>query len=203
MAIPEHPGMNGGMARPTAVTVIGWAAIGVGCYVILGVPVFLSSVRSGSELFAHTAWLTVGEPPHSRLAPGALLAGVLGIAFGVFLVLSGHHLLRLRAWARAALEVAAWVGLVGGVAWVVAGVFRFASGLHLLPLGAREAIPVRVLVVVGLVLRGAIAVPLAAVCAIGIRALRSKAVRDATGGGGAPRRPDRNGEAAGVRGSGS
>jgi hypothetical protein len=110
-------------ARPKAVSVIGWTCL------------ILSLLRFFTDLVGWLLWTFGGLReavsrllPYVRLGPGdpRLPYGLFFLNFGRIVVVQGlvaafvavvsYNLLRLRAWARTALEVILWIGLV-----VVAG----------------------------------------------------------------------------------
>jgi hypothetical protein len=113
--------------RPTSVTVIGWI-------VIAGAILMILSGGMGFAVFSFMKQSAGGAPPVPEDIPGQL--GVLKIAFqhfeliamvqcalAIFIIIAGIQFLRLRRWARIALEVVAWLGLVYvvafGIFWVV------------------------------------------------------------------------------------
>ena len=109
--------------RPTSVTVIGWAAIGLGCLSVFSGAgaLAVSAVMSRMEGFPPqpdpyfpTSWFTHIRAVAVVQIPLAALAAWAGFAF-----------LRLRPWSRAALEVYAWVSLALLLAftieWVLLG----------------------------------------------------------------------------------
>jgi hypothetical protein len=111
--------------RPTVVSVIGWFWIIVGGLMALsGSLVSLGYVISGASAHA----------PDSQHMPALFIfifrhfvfVAVIQVCFGALAALAGWQLLRLRAWARSALEGLSWIGLVCIVSWAVA--FNMALG---------------------------------------------------------------------------
>jgi hypothetical protein len=103
--------------RPTAVTVIGWIFIAGAILMI-----FSSGMGFMAFSFMHHMG---GEatPPITEKAPFQLgvmevifqhfgLIALVQVAFAAFILIASIQFLRLRRWARTALEVIAWLGLV-------------------------------------------------------------------------------------------
>jgi len=97
---------------PVSVTVIGWLAIIVAVLLLLA---------GGRGLFAYSALNPPPIDPYSTEQPvtaAALflkhgLQPVLQLSFSIFLLVAAPQFLQLRRWARNALEVACWLGMVG------------------------------------------------------------------------------------------
>jgi hypothetical protein len=83
--------------RPTGITVIGWIFIASALLVIL----------LGVKGFAD---FTIKKQADGGIPPG-LIAMVLGV-LAIFVIIASIQFLILRRWARTALEVIAWMGLV-------------------------------------------------------------------------------------------
>ena len=114
--------------RPTSVTVIGWIFIAGAILMILsggmGFAAFTFMQQMGGE----------AAPPFPEEAPfqfGVMevifqyfgLIAMVQVALAVFIIIASIQFLRLRRWARTALEVVAWLGLLYlvsfGIFWVV------------------------------------------------------------------------------------
>lgn len=113
--------------RPTSVTVIGWIFIAGAILMIL-------SGGMGFAAFSFMKQSAGGVPPVPEDIPGQLrvmkfvfqhfeLIAMVQVALGIFVIIASIQFLRLRRWARTALEVIAWLGLVYvvtfGIFWVV------------------------------------------------------------------------------------
>ena len=113
--------------RPTSVTVIGWIFIAGAILMILS---------GGMGFAAFTFMQQMGEemPPFPEEAPFQFsvmevifqhfgLIAIVQVALAVFIIIASIQFLRLRRWARTALEVVAWLGLLYlvsfGIFWVV------------------------------------------------------------------------------------
>jgi hypothetical protein len=117
--------------KPTSVTVIGWIFIVVSGLMLL-------SGAMGLVSFSLMKKMSGGEfPPMVEGMPGAFKASAfmfkhfgliafLQILFAGFSLFAGIQFLRLRSWARTALEVIAWLGLtyiIGfGIFWIISWV---------------------------------------------------------------------------------
>ncbi len=124
--------------RPTSVTVIGWIFIAGAILMIL-------SGGMGFAAFTFMKQTTGGVPPVPENIPGQLrvmkfvfqhfeLIAMVQVAFAIFVIIASIQFLRLRRWARIALEVVAWLGLVYlvgfGIVWVVSWI-GITSNIHL------------------------------------------------------------------------
>jgi len=114
--------------RPTAVTVLGWIFIAGGALMLIGGGLGLVSFTIMGDL------MRASPPPISESDPwplrfisaslfrytGALC--LLQLLVATLTIISAANFLRLRAWARAALEAITWLGLIGaigfGIFWV-------------------------------------------------------------------------------------
>ena len=107
-------------SRPTAITVIGWLTVGVGAASVLSALGALL-VTSAMPPFApepETSGIYFPSWPFEHM----VALSICQIVVAAIAVISGAGLLRLRAWARAAVEALAWASLVGlvvfGVVWL-------------------------------------------------------------------------------------
>jgi hypothetical protein len=113
--------------RPTSVTVIAWIFIAGAILMIL-------SGGMGFAAFTFMKQTAGGLPPVPEDIPGQLgimkfifqyfeLIAIVQVAFAIFVMIASIQFLRLRRWARTALEVITWLGLVYavgfGIFWVV------------------------------------------------------------------------------------
>ncbi len=105
------PGMKA-VELPVSVTVIGWLAIIVAVLLL---------IAGGRGLLAFSLLTPPPVDPYSTEQPVTAatlflkhgLQPVLQIIFSVYLLVAATQLLQLRRWARSALEVACWLGMVG------------------------------------------------------------------------------------------
>lgn len=114
--------------RPTSVTVIGWIFIVVAVLMILGGAMGLVAFS-----FIHpSGGSTVPPMPKDVGRTFAVMSIVfqyfgllasLQIVFAIFILIAGIQFLKLRAWARIALEIVSYLGLIYtvgfGTFWVV------------------------------------------------------------------------------------
>jgi hypothetical protein len=113
--------------RPTSVTVIGWI------FIAGAILMFLSG-GMGLAYFTYIKHTAGGVPPVPEEITGQLrvmkfvfqhfeLIAMVQVALAIFILIASIHFLRLRQWARTALEIIAWLGLVYlvgfGIFWVV------------------------------------------------------------------------------------
>jgi len=107
------------MNRPTALLVVAWLWIIIGIFTIaFGVCVAFQTIQIHNILDE----MDVTNPMTERIPDfDNPLLEVLHIAYvtmfvvfalGVFMVISGFYLLKLRAWARLSLEILSWLGLI-------------------------------------------------------------------------------------------
>ena len=112
--------------RPTAITVIGWIYIAVAVLMIF-------SGGMGFVAFSFMQDIKGERPPTPEDTPfpfGVMdvvfqhfdLLALAQVALAAFIIIASIQFLRLRRWARTALEVIAWLGLVYivgfGIFWV-------------------------------------------------------------------------------------
>ena len=102
--------------KHTSVKVIGWIFI-----VIAGLMIFSGAM--GYIAYTSMQKMSGGVPPASAGMPNSFqlmaivfqhieLLTTVQVTFGVFIIFAGIYFLKLRPWARAALEVVSWLGLV-------------------------------------------------------------------------------------------
>jgi len=112
--------MEGQGSRPAVVTALGWLFVA-------GAGLMMLSAMGGLAASVLMKGMGPEDMPAGAEAPAFVryfsVLCVLQIAFAAFVAVAAAYFLRLRAWARTALEAATWVGLawvVGfGVFWVV------------------------------------------------------------------------------------
>ena len=121
------------MQRPTSVTVIGWVFIGVG---------ILSTLAGGFGLIVSllvpfrppATELTVDASPTFRVMEFVLrfysAIAVVQLCVAVLTIVAGAAFLRLKTWARTALEVLTWLGLMYSVCFGVFWLWSLASMLR-------------------------------------------------------------------------
>ena len=125
--------------RPTSVTVIAWIFI-----VMAGFSIFSGGV--GFLVFSATKHMGQAIPPIPQEMPGSFKAlsvvfqhfGLLAlcqIGFSIFLLIAGIQFLKLRSWARTALEVTSWLGLVYTVSFGIFWVYIWIGMTSRLPSG--------------------------------------------------------------------
>lgn len=113
--------------RPTSITVIGWIFIAGAILMIL-------SGGLGFMAFSFMKQISEEMPPISEELPNQFrimriifqnfgIIALLQVAFAIFVMIASIQFLKLRRWARNALEIIAWLGLVYvvgfGIFWVV------------------------------------------------------------------------------------
>jgi hypothetical protein len=111
--------MNSQTAKPTSVLVIGWCSI-----VASGIMVLVNLV----SLLSFSVYDTLGlnSPLLAPYMPQAMkkvmdlyrysrMWTVYGIFYFLFVLVAGVQFLRLRAWGRAAMEAACWIGFLNAV----------------------------------------------------------------------------------------
>jgi hypothetical protein len=112
--------------RPTAITVIGWI------FIINAILMILSS-GMGFMAFTFIHRMSGSRPPSLMELPQQLrvmttifqyfgILALLQIAFAVFMLIASIQFMKLRQWAKTAIEVISWIGLVYvvgfGIFWV-------------------------------------------------------------------------------------
>ena len=118
--------------RPTAVMVIGWIFIAGAILMIL-------SGGMGFAAFSFMQQLGEEMPPTLEGAPFQFsvmevifqhfdLIAMVQVAFAIYILIASIQFLKLRRWARTALEVVSWLGLVYIVGF---GIFWVASWLDI------------------------------------------------------------------------
>ena len=165
--------MNAGVGRPGVVTAIGWLFIAVAALTALG-----GIVGLVSELIMPMPEL--GPGVRSPVAGGVVdfltryvhaIVGVV-IAFAALLLISAEQFLKLRAWARCALEVATWLGLVYVIGF---GIFWVFNWVKVTPrVGAPDTFTI-----LGAVMGSVVTVVFLVPCVVLIWLLRGAAVRQA------------------------
>jgi hypothetical protein len=171
--------------RPTGVSIVAWLWIGNGALMLF------SGVMGGFAYFMMQRMTPDFVLPHAP--PGMSLMTFVFEHFGALLVvqfmvailaiLAGIHLLRLRPWARTAIEILSWLGMIYLVVFGISWIQGMAGVAEHVPAGAASpsAEMLQLLgTVIGVVMTAIFAVPLAIMIWYlrkpGVRA----AIRDAT-----------------------
>jgi uncharacterized protein YneF (UPF0154 family) len=169
--------------RPTSITVIGWIFI---------VTAILMIFSGGIAFIAFNYMKQIAEemPPIAEELPNQFrimriffqnfgILALLQIAFAIFVLMASIHFLHLRKWARSALEIVAWLGLVYvvgfGIFWVVSWI-GITSGI---PVSVGHSGPPPMFTVVGAVMGCVVTVVWAVPLIIIIIFLRGKIIKDA------------------------
>jgi hypothetical protein len=114
--------------RPTSVTIIGWIFIGVAGLIILsGAMGFMTFTFMKQTEEKNYLPMPEGLPGHFKVMWGIFryfdTLAILQILFALFIIITCIQFLKLRAWARAALEGISWLGLVFvagfGIFWII------------------------------------------------------------------------------------
>lgn len=164
--------------KNTSVKVIGWI------FIVIGGLMIFSGVMA---LIVHSSIRQMGGsfPPMSSDAPGSfhIMATLfehivplvtIQITFGVFMSYAGSQFLKLRPWARAALEIISWLGL----AYVICfGIFFINSWVNI-STPAHDTMP-PMFNTMGLITAIVIVIVQAAPIVVIIKFLRGPAIRDA------------------------
>lgn len=151
-------------ARPTPVTVIGWAWVIVGGMMLLSASLVLIM-----QIVAPPPELAEDVPLAWFWRHFALFA-VGQVAFSTFGIVAGRRFLKLERWARGALEVASWIVLGLVLSFLVVWVLNAGAML-----GADDGIGAGVLIVPGVISTLMYAGPVGVM----IYHLRSERVRNA------------------------
>jgi hypothetical protein len=169
--------------RPTSVTVIAWIFIAGAILMIL-------SGGMGFAAFTFMKQTAGGLPPLSEDIPGQLgimkfvfqyfeLIAIVQVAFAIFVMIASIQFLRLRRWARTALEVIAWLGLVYivgfGIFWVTSWI-SITSGI---PVTEGAPGPPPLFGLFGAVMGSMVALVWAVPLVVIIAFLRGKMIREA------------------------
>jgi hypothetical protein len=172
------------MQRPTSLTVIGWLAVGFGSLAVLGGLMGLTVSLLVPETHDVSTQDTADMPtPFGIMTPVFRYFWVLAtvqLLAAALLIVAGIGLLRLKAWARTAIEVFAWLGLAYNLGFGVFWLWSLAAMTEDVPkdTGPAAAVPI-IMMVFGIAMIIAFSVPLVIV----IRVLRSTNVREAIAAG--------------------
>jgi hypothetical protein len=169
--------------RPASVTAIAWVSI-----VMAGLAILSSAM--GLLAFHLMRWIAGRWPPVPAGTPWAAQSmwgtsphfealAVLQILFAGFVLAAGLEFLRLRAWARTALEVAYWLALIWTVGFGVRWAVSLVSMTSAFPAGGGPPFSPQFFKVFGVIV-GAAATAFGVVpCAVIIWLLRGPTVRRA------------------------
>jgi hypothetical protein len=169
--------------RPTAITVIGWIFIAVAVLMIF-------SGGMGFVAFTFMQHMKGERPPIPEGAPfqfGVMdvvfqhfgIIALAQVALAAFIIIASIQFLRLRRWARTALEVIAWLGLVYivgfGIFWVTSWI-SITSGI---PVTEGAPGPPPLFGLFGAVMGSMVALVWAVPLVVIIAFLRGKMIREA------------------------
>jgi len=111
--------MNEQTTKPTSVIVIGWCTIIASGIMVLVNLVSLLSFGAYDTLGLNSPLLAPYLPQATKkvmdLYRYSRMWAVYGIFYFLFVMVAGIQFLRLRAWGRAAMEAACWIGLLNAV----------------------------------------------------------------------------------------
>jgi uncharacterized protein YneF (UPF0154 family) len=169
--------------RPTAITVIGWIFI---------VTAILMIFSGGIAFIAFSYMKQIAEemPPIAQELPNQFrvmriifqnfgILALLQVAFAVFVLMASLYFLQLRRWARSALEIVAWLGLVYVVGF---GIFWVASWINITSSFPASQVPSGLspmFNIIGAIMGGVVTVIWAVPLVIIIIFLRGKTIKDA------------------------
>lgn len=179
--IAEPSGAPG--KRPTSMTVIGWLFIVGSAFMILSAGMGLVALSMMRETTGgRLPPLPPDAPAMLRVLYGLMpyfwLLARLQIAFALFVLFAALQFLRRRAWARAALESVAWLGVVFTVGFALIWAATWVSMMSTVPAqpGAPSPTFFTILgVVVAVVVAAIWATPLVVILVF----LRGRTIRDA------------------------
>jgi len=171
--------------KPTAVKVIGWLFIAFAAFMVYSAVTYFI-------IFTVSLQMIMQQIPtkaaHKAVAFGySVIIALLQVAFGTFVIFAGVQFLKLRAWARTALEAVSWLGLLCFVSLYIMWLINMSENSKVVPeivQGSAQAkfwAQARFLLngsAVGLVWLSVFAVPTIIV----IKVLRGKPIRDAVRG---------------------
>jgi hypothetical protein len=175
----DPPAAQQGVERPTSLTVIGWLAVGLGSLGVLGGLMGLAVSLLVPEMHdvgtQDTADIPAPVGIMSDVFPYFWVLATVQLLAAALLIVAGIGLLRLKAWARTAIEVLAWLGLAYNLGFGVFWLWSLAAMSEGMPKDAGPAAVVPTMMVSGIVMIVAFSVPLVIV----IRVLRGTNVREA------------------------
>jgi hypothetical protein len=164
----------------------------IGWIFIAGAILMILSGGMGFAAFTFMKQTAGGIPPVPEEIPGQLrvvkiafqhfeLIAIVQCAFAIFVMIASIQFLRLRSWARTALEIIAWLGLVYlvgfGIVWVVSWIGITSN----IPLTEGVSGPSSMFNIVGVVLGSVVTVCWALLLVVIIIFLRAKTIRTAVG----------------------
>jgi hypothetical protein len=169
--------------RPASVTIIGWIFIGVaGIMIFSGTTGMISFACMKQAEGKNYLPMPEGLPGHLKIMWGIFRyfdsLAIIQILFALFVIIACIYFLKLRAWARAALEGISWLGLLFvagfGIFWVTSWI-NATSGMAVAE-GATGPPPIYGLIgiVIGVTMMAIWAVPLVVI----ITFLRSIGMRE-------------------------
>jgi len=174
--------MESSPVRPKAVTVVGWL------YMITGLFMLLTGVAAIASMLLVTTAGDNGMAETLSGAPAMLKVTVVFIRYfaavavfqviaAVALLVSAAQFLKLRAWARSALEVFTWLSLVGAI--VVGGLWAYSWAKITADISPEMASPLSPgnFSLIGAVIWAGLALVVVGVSVVMIRFLRDEEVR--------------------------
>jgi hypothetical protein len=169
--------------RPTAITIIGWI------FIVTAILMIFSSVIAFIA-FSYMKQIAEEMPPIAEELPNQFriiriffqhfgILALLQVAFAIFVLMASLYFLQLRRWARTALEIVAWLGLVYVVGF---GIFWVASWINItssFPVPEVSSGPPPMFNIIGATMGCVVTVVWAAPLIIIIIFLRGKSIKDA------------------------
>jgi hypothetical protein len=169
--------------RPTAITVIAWIFI---------VGAILMIVSSSIGFLAFTVIKQrVGEmPPIAQVLPHQFrimniiyrnfgILALLQVTLAIFVLIASIQFLRLRKWARSALEIISWLGLVYVVGFSIFWVVSWIGITSGLPSALGSPAPSPLFSIFGAIIGACVAVAWSVPLVVIIMFLRGKMIREA------------------------
>jgi len=171
--------------KPLAVTIIGWLFVGVGALSILGGLMMLWMWQTVlAPLWKEMPTIPPDLPAWAKLAPlyfrYFIVVPLAVMAVSVFVLIAAVEFLKLRAWARTALEAVSWLHVAyvigSGILWLVIWVTLSSQ----IPSAGEEGMTNRgVFMIYGVVMGMVVILFWAVPAGVIIYFLRSKTVRGA------------------------
>ena len=169
--------------RPTSITVIGWIFIAGAILMIL-------SGGLGFMAFSFMRQISGEMPPISEELPNQFrimriifqnfgIIALLQVAFAIFVLISSIQFLKLRKWARNALEIVSWLGLVYVIGF---GIFWVVSWINItshIPVSEVRSGPPPMFNIIGAIMGPVITVAWATPLVVVITFLRGKTIKEA------------------------
>ncbi len=169
--------------RPTSITVIGWTFIVSAILMILSGGMGLMMFSLMNQMKADVPPITEELPDQFR-APAIIfeyyvLISLFEIAGAIFVLIAGIQFLKLRKWARNALEIISWLSLVFTVVFGIYWVISWVSLSSKIPIQEGVSGVPPMLGVFGAVMGGVVTLIWAAPLVVIIYFLRGKTIKEA------------------------